>query len=193
MLHKPLRSILLFTLAILSLHEASPAISSYQGDPPTANEPRALTASEAAKFLPATVFFRGQSAPIQARNSSGVQFNKDALLLVTLVDTAGYSSSVQEKYQAYLITEAPLDLEGHRLPPGAYGCGFIAGNTFLVMDIGGHDLFSIHSTKDASLHRPTPLQVLPAPDGTGYRLYAGRDYIDFAQSSETNNTPSPHP
>jgi hypothetical protein len=194
MLHKPLRFILLFTLAILSLHETSPAVSSYQSDPATANNPRALTASEAAKFLPATVFFRGQSASIQARNSSGVQFNKDALLLVTLVDTAGYSSSAQEKYQAYLITEASLDIEGHRLPPGAYGCGFITGNTFVGMDIGGHDLFSTHSTKDTTLRRPTPLQVLSTPNGTGYRLYAGRDYIDFAQSpSETDNTTSLHP
>lgn len=194
MLHKPLRSILLFSLAILSIHGASPAVSRYKSDSAAANEPRALTASEAAKFLPSTVFFRGQSAPIQARNSSGVQFNKDALLLVTLVDTAGYSSSVQEKYQAYLITEASIDIEGHRLPPGAYGCGFVAGNTFVVMDIGGHDLFSTHSTKDATLHRPTPLQVLPAPNGTGYRLYVGRDYVVFVQSPpETNNTTSLHP
>ena len=193
MFHKLLRSIVLFTIPILSLQEATPAVSSYQSDPATTNKPRTLTASEAEKFLPATVFFRGQSAPIQARNSSGVQFNKDTLLLVTLVDTAGYSSSVQEKYQAYLITEASLDIEGHRLPPGAYGCGFVAGNSFVVMDIGGHDLFSIHSTKDATLHRPTPLQVLPAPEGTGYRLYAGRDYIDFALSLETNDTTPLHP
>jgi hypothetical protein len=193
MLHKLLRSIVLFSITILSLQEATPAVSSYQSDPATTNKPRTLTASEAEKFLPATVFFRGQSAPIQARNSSGVQFNKDTLLLVTLVDTAGYSSSVQEKYQAYLITEASLDIEGHRLPPGAYGCGFVAGNSFVVMDIGGHDLFSIHSTKDATLHRPTPLQVLPAPEGTGYRLYAGRDYIDFALSLETNDTTPLHP
>jgi len=193
MLHKPLRSILLFTVAILSSQKATPAVSSYQSDPATTNKPRTLTASEAEKFLPTTVFFRGQSAPIQARNSSGVQFNKDTLLLVTLVDTAGYSSSVQEKYQAYLITEASLDIEGHRLPPGAYGCGFIASNTFVVMDIGGHDIFFIHSTKDATLHRPTPLQILPAPKGTGYRLYAGRDYIDFDLFLETNNTTPLHP
>jgi hypothetical protein len=193
MLRKPLRPILVFTLTIFSTYRASPAVSRYQSDSATANEPRTLTASEAAKFLPATVFFHGQSAPIQARNSSGVQFNKGELLLVTLVDTAGYSSSVQEKYQAYLITEASIDIEGHRLPPGAYGCGFVAGNTFVVMDIGGHDLFSARSAKDATLHRPTPLQVLPAANGTGYRLYVGRDYIDFAHSPETNNTTSLHP
>jgi hypothetical protein len=194
MLCKPLRSILLFTLAIFSIRGASPAVSPYQSDSAAADKPGALTASEAAKILPGTVFFRGQSAPIQARNSGGVQFNKDALLLVTLVDTAGYSSSVQEKYQAYLITEASIDIGDHRLQPGAYGCGFVAGNTFVVMDIGGHDLFSIHSARDAALHRPTPLQVLPVPNGTGYRLYVGRDYIDFAQSlPETNNTTSLHP
>jgi hypothetical protein len=155
---------------------------------------KTLTAAEAAKFLPTTVFFRGQSAPIQARNSGGVQFAKDALLLVALVDTAGYSSSVQEKYQAYLITEASITIEGHTLRPGAYGCGFITGSSFVVMDIGGHDLFSAPTTKDAALHRPTPLQILPAPGGAGYRLYIGRDYVDFAQTPTETANPTPlHP
>jgi hypothetical protein len=193
MLRKPLRYILLIIITILSLRGAASAVDRHQTESAaTTNGARTLTATEAAKFLPDAVFFRGQSAPIQARNSGGVQFNKDALLLITLVDTAGYSSSVQEKYQAYLITEAPIDIDGHRLPPGAYGCGFVAGNAFIVMDIGGHDLFSARSVKDITLHRPTPLQVLPAPDGTGYRIYAGRDYVDFAQS-QMSNTPSLHP
>jgi hypothetical protein len=195
MLRKPSRSILLFTIATLFFYGSVPCIGQHQTDSvATTNGARTLTATEAAKLLPDAVFFRGQSAPIQARNSGGVQLNKDALLLVTLVDTAGYSSSVQEKYQAYLITEAPIDIGGHRLPPGAYGCGFVDGNAFIVMDIGGHDLFSARSARDATLRRPTPLQVLPAPDGTGYRLYVGRDYVDFAQpSSRTSTTSSLHP
>jgi hypothetical protein len=195
MLRKPLRSFLLLLIAILSLHAAAPAVGQHQDNSAaTTNGARTLTAMEAAKFLPGAVFFGGQSAPIQARNSGGVQFNKDTLFLVTLVDTAGYSSSVQEKYQAYLITETSIDIDGHRLSPGAYGCGFVAGNTFIVMDIGGHDLFSVPSARDVTLHRPTPLQVLPAPDGIGYRLYVGRDYVDFAQpSSQMSNTSSLHP
>jgi hypothetical protein len=143
---------------------------------------KVMTPIEATKFLPSEVFFRGQSAPVQARNSSGVQFAKDSLLLVTLVDTAGYSSAVQEKYQAYLITETPIDIEGHRLPPGAYGCGFLAADAFVVMDIGGHDLFSVSSAKDTALRRPTPLQIFPAADGLGYRLYFGRNYVKFTQA-----------
>ena len=98
-----------------------------------------MKAAEVQKVLPATVFFRGLSAPVQARNSGGVLFasgGDNRMMLVSLVDTSGYSTSVQEKYQAYLLTEVPLDIGGQRLAPGAYGFGFIAGDTFIVQDIG---------------------------------------------------------
>jgi hypothetical protein len=180
-----MRAILLLAVAAPALFAASQAGSPSQNETGT----KVLTASEAAKLLPDAVFFRGQSAPIQARNSGGVQFAKDALLLISLVDTAGYSSSVQEKYQAYLITETAIDIEGHRLQPGAYGCGFLAANAFVVMDIGGHDLFSVRSSKDSDLRRPTPLQVLPSPGGAGYRLYVGRDFVNFALSASAAGSP----
>jgi hypothetical protein len=189
MLLKPMRSILFFAIAVPALYAASQAGYPDKNDPSAITGTKVLTATEAGKFLPNSVFFRGQSAPIQARNSGGVQFAKDALLLVALADTAGYSSSVQEKYQVYLITETPIDIEGHRLDPGAYGCGFLAANTFVVMDIGGHDLFSVRSTRDADLRRPTPLQVLPSAGGAGYRLYVGRDYVNFAQSTSAAGHP----
>jgi hypothetical protein len=139
-----------------------------------------LKAPETGAILPSSVFFRGQSASIQARNSAGIRLSKDALLLAALVDTSGYSSSVQQKYQAYLITESPVLIGGHRLAPGAYGCGFIANNQFVVMDIGGHDLFTAGSSHDAALHRPTPLQILPSPDGQTFRFYAGRNYVQIS-------------
>ena len=141
-------------------------------------QPVLLTAAEAAKTMPSTVFFRGQSAPIQGRNSGGLRLPDNRLMLVSLVDTSGYSSQVQEKYQAYLITEVTIDIDGHKLAPGAYGCGFIAGDTFIVQDLGAHDLFTAHSVRDPDLHRPTPLQVVAGPGGL-YRLYAGRSYISF--------------
>ena len=101
-------------------------------------------------------------------------------MLAALVDSSGYSSQVQEKYQAYLITETALSIDGHRLEPGAYGVGFIAGDNFIVMDIGGHDLFTARTAKDATLHRPAPLQVLAAPGANDqYRLYAGRTFVTF--------------
>jgi hypothetical protein len=150
--------------------------------PATLTDGTILNASAASGFLPGAVFFRGQSASVQARNSGGVYFSKDALFLSALVDTSGYSSEVQQKYQAYLITESPVEIGGHRLAPGAYGCGFIAGSNFIVMDIGGHDLFTVKSQNDSELKRPMPLQVLAAPSAHHYRLYAGRNYVEFSQT-----------
>ncbi|NYF78319.1 hypothetical protein [Granulicella arctica] len=147
--------------------------------------PAVLTALEATKILPPSVFFRGLSAPIQGRNSAGVRFANKNLMLVTLVDTSGYSTQVQEKYQAYLITESPLDIDGHRLLPGAYGCGFIADNIFIVQDLGAHDLFTAHSVRDTALRRPTPLQIVPAPGNAGsYQLYGGRSYVTFREAGK---------
>ncbi|MEG9438301.1 hypothetical protein JAO29_19300 [Edaphobacter sp. HDX4] len=145
-----------------------------------------MKSGEAGAVLPPSVFFRGQSASIQARNSAGIRLSKDALLLTALVDTSGYSSSVQQKYQAYLITESPIEIGGHPLSPGAYGCGFVAGNKFVVMDIGGHDLFTVASTHDAELHRPTPLQILAAPVTGSFRLYAGRNFVEISTASGTS-------
>ncbi len=67
-------------------------------------------------------------------------------------------------------------INGHLLPPGAYGVGFVAGK-FGVMDIGGHDLFSVDATRDAELKRPTPLQVIADGSAGKFRLYQGRDYV----------------
>lgn len=166
----------LLTLA-LSLSLCAPIVLA-QATASSANS-TILKAAEAGALLPPSVFFRGQSASIQTRNSAGIRLSKDAFLLAALVDTSGYSSSVQQKYQAYLITESAVTIGGHPLAPGAYGCGFIANNQFVVMDIGAHDLFTAASTHDAALHRPTPLQILPSPDGHSFRLYAGRNFVEI--------------
>ncbi len=139
-----------------------------------------LNAIEAQKIFPATVFFKGQTAPIQGRNSAGVRLADQRLVLISLVDTSGYSSQIQERYQAYLITETALEIDGHTLAPGTYGCGFIAGDSFVVMDVGGQDVFLAHSKRDNDMHRPTPLQIQTATGETGvYRLYAGRNFVTF--------------
>ncbi len=143
-----------------------------------------LTKDAAGALMPPTVFFRGKTAPVQARNAGGVRFDGDRLILAALVDTSGYSTRVQERYQAYLITEATLVIEGHRLPPGAYGVGFVAGDRFAVMDLGGHDLFVAGSHTDPTLRRPTPLQIVAGQTDGQFRLYVGRSYIDFSRAAD---------
>ncbi len=139
-----------------------------------------LKPADLEKLFPATVYYVGQSAPTQLRNSGGVKFADGHYALASLVDTSGYASGVAAKYQGYLITEVPLTIEGKRLPVGAYGFGFLDGDRFLITDLGGHDVLAAHSAKDSDKARPRPLEVTDAPAG-GFRLYSGRSYVHFSR------------
>lgn len=139
-----------------------------------------LKPADTAKLLPASVYFRGQSATTQIRNSGGVKFADGFYLLATLVDTSGYSTDLQSKYQAYFITEVPIKIGGQNLPAGVYGIGFLSGDKLVIMDVGAHDLFTIASANDPGLKRPMPLQIVADPAG-GYRLYALRSYVNFSR------------
>ena len=150
-----------------------------QGAVAQAGDGTVLTPADTTKLLPASVFFRGQSATTQLRNSGGVKFSDGMFILTCLVDTSGYSSDVQQKYQAYFINEVAIKIEGHDLPAGIYGIGFIAGDKFNVLDVGAHELFTVDSHTDADLKRPTPLKVTAAAGG--FRLYAGRKYVAFGK------------
>ena len=131
------------------------------------------------KLLPEKVFFRGQVAPVQARNTAGVRYADGLFVLTGLVDSSGYSTGIKEKYQAYFVNEVPLEIGGQTLKPGAYGVGFVEGNKFVVMDIAANDVFQVASAKDADLKRPVPLQIAAASTEGNYRLYHGRDYVEF--------------
>jgi len=140
----------------------------------------ALKASDITnKIFPDQVFFRGQVAPVQMRNTGGIRFANDFYALAGLVDNSGYSSDIRQKYQAYFITEVALQVGGQKLAPGAYGVGFVSGNKFVVMDIGAHDMFQTDSARDAEMKRPVPLQIVSS--GGKYRFYVGRDYVEIGQ------------
>ncbi|HEY1208265.1 MAG TPA: hypothetical protein VGE85_02745 [Terracidiphilus sp.] len=136
-----------------------------------------LKPEDTQKLLPASVFYCGQPATTQVRNSGGVKFADGHYVLATLVDTTGYSAAVASKYQAYFIVEVPIKLGGHNLAAGIYGAG-IVGDKFLVTDVGAHDVLSVAVSEDTELKRPMPLQIVADPAG-GFRLYIGRQYVTF--------------
>jgi hypothetical protein len=182
----PFRYVLLFAALstaiaglnpIASAQAAADSASSSQAD----TKPGILDRVQTAAILPKTVFYKGLSATTQGRNSAGIRFASGDLALFTLVDTSGYSSAVQQTYQAYLLTETHLAIGDKTLPPGAYGFGFIGGDRLVVMDIGGHELLHAATTRDPQLARPNPLQILPDEAMPGhYRLYLGRSYITLS-------------
>jgi len=136
-----------------------------------------LKPEDTQKLLPASVYYCGQSATTQVRNSGGVKFADGHYVLATLVDTSGYSTAVAAKYQAYFIVEVPIKLGGKNLAAGIYGAGFV-GNKFLITDVGSQDVLTVNASEDAGLKRPMPLQIMADP-ASGFRLYAGRQYVIF--------------
>jgi hypothetical protein len=168
------RSTILTGLTLLILTILSAAVAAARTE--SALNPSDITS----KIFPEQVFFRGQVAPVQMRNTGGVHFSDDMFVLAGMVDSSGYSTAIRQKYQAYFISEVPLEISGQKLPPGAYGIGFISGEKFILMDLGAHDLFQVDSSKDSEMKRPVPLQVVSA--GGKYRLYAGRSFVEFARA-----------
>ena len=155
-------AVVLFSCLLLSAQQPKPGV---------------LSSDDLKKVVPSAYFFRGQSAPVQLRNSAGFSVPDGKLVLAGLVDTAGYAADVQSKYQGFLITEVKLNIEGSELAPGEYGFGFSKEGKFLVMDVGANDLFSVAGKMDDKLSRPVPLKVVE--DGGAYRLYAGRKWVSL--------------
>ncbi len=166
-------------IAWVGVHPAASAQSAAasSASDKAAAKPGVIDRNEAAAILPKTVFYKNLSASVQGRNSAGIRFGNGDLVLFALVDTSGYSSAVQQTYQAYLLNEVHLKIGDKLLPPGAYGFGFV-GDRILVMDIAGNELLQAPTTRDPQMNRPAPLQLFADEKAPGhYRLYLGRSYI----------------
>jgi len=163
-------------LPVASAQSASSSTSASKSD----LKPGVLDRTEATAILPKTVFYKGLSATIQGRNSAGIRFGNGDLVLVTLVDTSGYSSAVQQTYQAYLLNEVHLKIGDKALPPGAYGFGFVSDHV-VVMDIAGNELIRADTVHDEPPTRPDPLHIVAEEGKSGhYRLYLGRSYVTLS-------------
>ena len=133
-----------------------------------------LSADELKKVVPAEFFFAGQKAATQLRNGTGFQAAEAKVVFAALVDTSGYSTAVQQKYQGLFVTESKLNIGGSELTPGAYGFGFEA-DKFVIMNVANENLLGVPFQTDASLKRPVPLKFVE--EGGAYKLYAGRKWV----------------
>jgi hypothetical protein len=142
------------------------------------NKAGVLTAPELKKVVPSAFFFRGQTASVQLRNAVGFRNSSDRYVLAALVDTSGYSTDIQEKYQGLLITEVKLKVGDAFLAPGAYGFGF-KDNKFMVLDISSTEILNVPFKTDDALAHPVPLKL--TADGASYRLYAGKKWVSLGE------------
>jgi len=133
--------------------------------------------------VPRDFYLEGNAIPVEKRNTVLLKTASGARVLVGLIDTAGYSSQIQQKYIGMLIAEIPLSACNVNLPVGSYGFGLQkprsqgqGGGQFLVYDQAGKRLGSCPTQADQVLSQPRPLQVAAGPDGSG-KLFLGRYWI----------------
>lgn len=137
-----------------------------------------LTGAELTRVVPPGFYFQGQTAPTQMRNSAAARFGADRYVIVGMVDTSGYAADVRAKYEGFLITDSPIEINDRDLPIGAYGFGFSSDGKMQVLDLSGDQIFQVSTTKDSSLRRPRPLMMTKSSEGV--RLYSGREYVTIS-------------
>lgn len=133
-----------------------------------------VTAADMKGLVPATFFYRGQSASVQMRNAAAIRTGNERYVIVAMVDTSGYAADVAARYQGLFITEVKLKVGDAELAPGEYGFGFV-GDKFVITDVGANDVTSTSAQHDDNLKRPVPLKI--TAEGSNYRLYAGKKYV----------------
>ncbi len=146
-------------------------------------EGQLLTEENLNKLLPSSIFLDGENAPVQKRNAVGARMGNGRLLIVTLIDTSGYSSAYQEKYVGVLFTQGDLMFGKSEIKPGAYGLGrkkSMVGaeewHTFVLYDIGGNTIAEIPAEKDEKLRPVKPIQLSVGALQPA-RLYLGRYFV----------------
>lgn len=140
----------------------------------SALKPGVLSATDVRSISPTTYYYAGHAATVQMRNTVGIRTQDGKNILAGMVDTSGYSTGIQQKYQGYFITEAKIHIEGTEVAPGEYGFGFI-NDKFILTNVAAEDFLNVAAKMDDELKRPVPLKV--TEENGGYRLYAGKKYV----------------
>ncbi len=133
--------------------------------------------------LPHDFYLEGNAIPTEKRNAVLLTSPRGSRVVLSLLDTSGYSSQIQQKYVGMLITEGPLTMCGKMVAVGSYGFGLQkpgpdsnADARFFLYDQAGKRVAECASKKDTTMSVPTPLQATTTGPG-GTRLYLGRYWL----------------
>jgi len=144
-----------------------------------------VTGDEFKKALPKDFYLEGNAIPTQERNAALMKTPAGARALVALIDTTGYSSQIQQKYEGMLITEERISICGYLVSVGSYGFGLArptppseADAMFLLYDQAGGKVAECVATRDSKVEQPVPLKVVVG-EGATARLYLTRYWLEL--------------
>jgi hypothetical protein len=144
-----------------------------------------VSADAFTRAVPGDFYLEGNRIPVEKRNAAVLKNAKGARLVIGLIDTAGYSSQIQQKYIGMLITETPISICGIAVGVGSYGFGLdrpgATSNTdasFKVYNQAGEKLGECGAKKDNTLKQAKPLATI-TPQGGPARVYIGKYVIEI--------------
>lgn len=135
--------------------------------------------------MPKDFYLEGNAIPTQKRNAALLKTPAGARVLFALIDTTGYSSQIQQKYEGMVISEGKFSLCGVMVGVGSYGFGrtkpAATSNEdakFFLYNQAGEKIGECAAKKDAQIKQPNPLHVVVGK-GQPARLYLGRYWLEL--------------
>lgn len=139
-----------------------------------------VTGKEFDGAVPQQFYLEGNAIPTEKRNAVLLHTAAGKRALFALLDTSGYSSAIQQKYEGMIISEGRLSVCGHVLGVGSFGFGMrrpMPGKkgtaTFMMYDQAGKGLGGCTVTENPAKQQPRPLEVVTESNGTA-ELYLGK-------------------
>jgi hypothetical protein len=135
--------------------------------------------------MPKDFYLEGNAIPTEKRNATLAKTAAGARILFAIIDTAGYSSQIKQKYIGMLINEGHLSICGATIAVGSYGFGLerpLATSEvdakFHLYNQAGAEVVSCAAPKDSTIKLAKPLQFSVNKDGPAW-LYLGRYRLEI--------------
>src|SRR5579859_1174867 len=181
------------TLMVLGTLVAGPQNANAQGSFET------VTGKAFDAAIPHEFYLEGNAIPTEKRNAALIKTPKGARVLFALIDTAGYSSQIKQKYIGMLITERRISVCGKAVDVGSYGFGLDRPAArskddakFHLYNQAGTEVTSCSAPYDAAIKIPRPLQVSVSKDGSAW-LVLGRYKVKLVPEAGTSSISEPNP
>src|SRR5579859_2353420 len=159
------------TLMVLGTLVAGPQNANAQGSFET------VTGKAFDAAIPHEFYLEGNAIPTEKRNAALIKTPKGARILFALIDTAGYSSQIKQKYIGMLITEGRISVCRKAVDVGSYGFGLDrppatskADAKFHLYNQAGAEVASCDAPYDATIKIPKPLAVTTGKTGSAWLL-----------------------
>jgi len=166
------------TLLAVSLSLIAGLVAMYPASANAQGRFESVAGTAFSNAVPNDFYLEGNRIPVEKRNSVLLKDSGGARVVVGLLDTAGYSARIKEKYRGFIITESNISFGGSKLGVGSYGIGLDlpgaptnADGSFKIYNQAGEKVGEGTLKYDASVKLAKPLGVSADKSGPTKLLF----------------------